>query len=197
MDDISQPLDRPGESASIWRRVEGASLSNINDESSLHEFLFLQVTLSSKLRPVEWSTWVRGGRKSQERPIIGDPQEFGEAVTRWWGMLKGDVGQEGALSTRLTKSGPNGISSLVLLLFWWGQAAIAGPGEWLGDSMPAWRSTVQEVTDTFASLLVAMTGPSGLSPAVERMTEGATTRASKRGRLADESVDTANKRNRR
>lgn len=157
----------------------------------------MQVTLSTKLRPVEWSSWVRGGRNYQERPVIGDPQEFGEAVARWWRTLKGDLGAEGASSTRLTKSGPNGISSLVLLLLWWGQAAVAGPGEWLGDSMPAWRATVQEVTDTFAGLLVAMTLYSGSLPAVERTTEGARTRGSKRGRRPDEPVDATNKRSRR
>lgn len=117
-----------------------------------------QPTLPCKSRPREWAEWnqqvSKGARQLNSPPFIKDPQEFGVAVTRWWTFLKSNK-QEGAREpwVKLMKAGKNGLLSLLLQMLWWGQAALPGPSEFMGDSRQAWRDLLIDVKSMFSEML--------------------------------------------
>jgi hypothetical protein len=119
-------------------------------------------------RPEEWSKWVvktRGGdRPYQDPPTITDAAEFGHAFIKWWNAMQPVFRQAAEGMPRplytppatdswasLQRAGPNGLVTVVTLLFWWGKA-LTTRSRWQEDSGSSWKEVVNDVARTVQSL---------------------------------------------
>ncbi|KAJ3506734.1 hypothetical protein NMY22_g17154 [Coprinellus aureogranulatus] len=135
--------------------------TNLNIELNAHKG-----SLPTTDRPPEWVQWTskawQGNRPYDKVPPIDDPADIGLAITHWWASIQPpfrasddlmplDVYSapdtvEGDPWSHLRKSGCNGFVSVIMLLVWWGYAAVNETSEWLEDSKPLWNRMVIDVT---------------------------------------------------
>ena len=123
------------------------------------------------LRPEEWSKWTakaRGReRPYQDPPKIADPAEFGTAFVKWWNAMQPAFRQspdgmpqafysppatDGKNAwAQLQRAGPNGLVTVMVLLFWWG-TSLETRSRWQDDSSSSWAEAVKDVAQTLQSL---------------------------------------------
>ena len=147
-------------------KVNCSYMRSCRSDESMH--YNLQAALPAvTLRPEEWSKWVvktRGGeRPYQDLPTILDPAEFGMAIVKWWNGMQPAFRQtsEGmpqplyntpATEAKhawapLQRAGPNGLVTLLTLLFWWGKS-LKTQTCWQDDSDAAWKEAINDVART-------------------------------------------------
>ncbi|KAJ3526582.1 hypothetical protein NMY22_g10106 [Coprinellus aureogranulatus] len=121
----------------------------------------------SKKRPKEWARWAsktwQGMRCYDSAPDIEDPADIGLTTTLWWSSFQPsfrasdgpypkaiysdpDAEVNVDVWAPIRKSGPNGFVSMVMLLAWWGRAALTGTSEWQQNSQLAWEYVVKDVS---------------------------------------------------
>lgn len=122
-----------------------------------------------------------GERPYQDPPSIADPAEFGSAFTKWWNAMQpafrqAPTGIPKALWTPptadskdswavLQRAGPNGMVTVVTMLFWWGRS-LNTQSRWQDDSTSAWKGVVNDVARTLRSVKGA-SGPCSKKRRVE------------------------------
>ncbi|KAJ2914488.1 hypothetical protein MD484_g5953, partial [Candolleomyces efflorescens] len=125
--------------------------------------------LSAKGRPEEWAKLKMvkstGSRNYSQAPNILDAAEFGIAVARWWAemqppfrkntssVLPLPVYDSGDISlgdpwANVRKFGPAGLSCLLIMMSWWGSAALKS-SQWNDDPKPLWEGLVDDVGRVF------------------------------------------------
>lgn len=145
-----------------WVRLEGLLNYGGASKSSLP---------ATKLRPDEWSKWIRKGHSGlrcyESTPVITNPEDFGTAVVKWWNAIQPPVRRgsdqlpkaiyknpddvEGDIWSFLRKGGPNGLISILTPLVWWGQSVSLG-SRWQENTLPLWRAMVVDVTHSLEAM---------------------------------------------
>jgi hypothetical protein len=123
------------------------------------------------LRPEEWLKWAAKARGHeqlyQHPPKIADSAEFGIAFVKWWNAMQpafrqSPDGMPRALYNpaatdakdtwaQLQRAGPNGLVTVMTLLFWWG-TLLKTQSHWQDDSSSSWAEAVKDITQTLQSL---------------------------------------------
>ncbi|TEB31117.1 hypothetical protein FA13DRAFT_1852294 [Coprinellus micaceus] len=120
-------------------------------------------------------------------PPIHNPAEIGIEIVKWWSsiqppfrfsltdpyplpVLADPRNGEGSDSwVHLRKSGPNGIISVVMLVAWWGHAALTATTQFQEDSSAVWKRVVADLTSVLGEMVCtfAKLGPTrGTKPVV-------------------------------
>ncbi|KAJ3548961.1 hypothetical protein NMY22_g1056 [Coprinellus aureogranulatus] len=136
-------------------------------------------TLPVEGRPEEWNKWYsknwHGTRRWDLAPDIEDPADAGIAMTKWWSTLqpafrKSDdafplavysdpsAGQSDPWVV-LHKSGHKGFVTVLMIMAWWGHAAISRTSEWQVDSRPAWNYLISDILGVLKALTLTTDSP--------------------------------------
>lgn len=124
---------------------------------------------------MEWQKWTAkhksptGDRPFHVFPIVSNPQDLGLAIVKWWNKLQPSFRHNSDTTNileppipkpiytpptdvddpwgSLSRAGPNGLASLVILLMWWGSCCRSS-NEFSVDTSVLWHTIITDVTKT-------------------------------------------------
>ncbi|KAF8196614.1 hypothetical protein K438DRAFT_1585404, partial [Mycena galopus ATCC 62051] len=154
-----------------WRQLEQGTGFTTNDKP---------LPTGGRPRAVGW--WIARARKNRTIPLeINDDddarEDFYEAVVSWWVALnpawrkegvttvvdfeERGLAQESGGELECLSSGLNGLTSVVICLWWWYQIAD------IAEGTPAWRKLVEDVCWVLTEKLRVLSHKRGALPATE------------------------------